>query len=227
MAKHRVLTVGLFIICLLGLSSIRAEERLSAAEGATDYHMVGLRLGGWADQGGDIVNEDINADLTDVGFYTEIFYDHRLLPTLFMEFSLSVASRGDAVIEREGNRYIGTINVYTVLVQAKYAPFAGKLGKWSPFILAGGGVAFGKQNVDFVSGDYIDYNDYYDAQSSQVDLIGVLGGGVDIALSRHIGLNLISKYHPVKFGEELAGVRDFSGLSVSVGLTYFLYKKGN
>ena len=220
------LTAGLLLFCLMLWTGAAADDSPSAAEGATDYHMAGIRLGAWIDQGGKTVNADINTDLSDVNFYTELYYDHRLFPTLFMEFSLGIASRGDAVVIRDDTRYIGTINVYTILIQGKYAPLAGRLGKWSPFILAGGGFAFGKHNVDVISG-YIDYYDYYDAQKSEVDIMGVVGGGLDLALSRHIGLNLITKYHPIKFGEELAGVRDFSGLSVSVGLTYFLYKKGN
>jgi hypothetical protein len=216
-----------FIVTILSAGSVWAvekkpDDRLMAA----DYSMVGLRLGAWIAQTAapKVTDVSVDADMPDAGFYTELFLDYRLVPVLMLEFSMGIASRGDAVIRYADDRYIGTINLYPLLFQVKLAPLAGRVRSVSPFIIGGGGVVWGRQNTDFVSSADPFYNPDI-VNKTESDFIGVIGGGVDIALAEQLGLNVTVKYHPITFGNPLAGVDKYSGTAVSVGVAYFLHKK--
>jgi len=217
LVRHKSLAISLILLSCLVLSGFSL---------AADYSMLGLRLGFWGDLTDQkpVEIESIDADLPDAGFYTELFFDYRIARPLFAEISLGIASRGDVVILNGDDRYIGTINLYPLLVQAKLAPLAGMTRNIQPFIVAGGGFVFGRQTIDI-----IDYGPdlYYNSDiisKTETDFMGVIGGGVDLAISEQLGLNLTAKYHPIKFGDALAGIREYSGISISVGVAYFLHK---
>ncbi len=198
------------------------SDRLLAAE----YSMVGLRLGAWVSNQGPKTVRDltIETNMPDAGFYTELFLDYRLAPVVFLEGSLGIASRGDAVIHDTTGRYIGTINLYQALFQIKFSPFAGHSKKFLPFLVAGGGVAWGRQSIDFI----VTYSYYYNpdiTNRTEADFLPVIGGGIDLPLAEQIGLNVAVKYHPIKFGDALAGVKDYSGTAVSMGVAYYFHKK--
>lgn len=184
---------------------------------------VGLRLGTWIDQGGKFSDPNVTAEFNNVSFFTELFYDHRLMPWLFLEVSMAIASRGDVVFTYAGSRYIGTLNLYPMMAQIKLAPL-GASRSFQPYLLGGGGVIVGKENTDIVQsfGPYID--PYY-LEESKTALGYVVGAGVDIALSRQLGLTFAGKYHSIKFGSTLAGITDYSGTAVGVGLMYFIHNK--
>jgi hypothetical protein len=190
------------------------------------YSMVGLRLGFWADMGKDDLTPDVSvdADLPDAGFYTEFFIDYRLLKPLMLEISAGIASRGDIVIRESDDRYIGTINLYPLLLQLKLMPLVGHWRTIQPFVLGGGGVVWGRQNIEFISSADPYFNPDITTRT-EADFVGVVGGGFEIALSEQLGMNITSKYHPVEFGSSIGGVRDFTGLSFSIGVAYFLHKK--
>lgn len=184
---------------------------------------VGLRLGAWIDQGGQFSDPNVTADFNDVSFFTELFYDHRLMPWMFLEVSMAIASRGDVVFTAFGSRYIGTINLYPMMVQTKLAPLGASYG-FQPYLLGGGGLIVGKENTDIVQ-SYGAYLDPYYAEESKTAFGYVVGAGVDIALSRQLGLTFSGKYNSIKFGSTLAGISDYSGTSVAVGLMYFIHDK--
>jgi hypothetical protein len=181
---------------------------------------VGLRLGVWIDQGEELNDPNINADFTSTGFITELFYNYRLMPWLSMEISMGVASRGDVIFTYGSDRYIGTINLYPMMVQMKVKP-RGLAGTWQPYLLGGGGVIVGKMNTDVVlsNGSYLD--PYY-VESSETALGYDFGAGIDVVLSRQLGLTISGKYHSINFGDNLAGISDYSGTSVAVGLLYYI-----
>jgi len=220
------ITAGL-ILLLLCFTSVGAQEkqpidRLLQAR----YSMAGLRLGFWGDMTNEKPSQDLSveANLPSAGFYTEIYIDYRVAKPLFVELSAGVASRGEIVILDAGNKYIGNINLYPVLLQLKYSPLSGRSRSVCPFVEAGGGFVFGRQSIDIVMpGDYYEYNPDITGKT-ETDFIGAVGGGVDLALSEQLGLNIAAKYHPVKFVNSLAGIREYSGISISVGVSYFLHK---
>lgn len=193
---------------------------------AAKYSMAGLRLGMWVDQGeaGPVSGATFHAELTDAGFYTEFFLDYRLIRQLMLEISMGIASRGDAVIVYADDSLFGTINLYPLLVQMKVLPLAGKSRQLNPFLIGGGGVVWGRQNIEIIYSSDLFY-DPDAANRTEYDFIGVLGGGVDIALSEQLGLNITAKYHPITFGNTLVGVKEYTGIAVSVGIAYFLHKR--
>ncbi len=185
------------------------------------YHMAGIRLGAWLDQGGSVVTDEITADFTDAGFYTELFYNHRFTPVLLGEFALGIAARGDAVVERDLDQYIGTINLYTIMAQVKISPLAAAIVSPHPFIIGGGGVVVGSQTIEVVrTGD--GFLDPYQRES-ETDFVLVLGGGVDFPIAEQVGLNVTGKYHWADFSSNLAGIKDYSGMAISVGVAYLIH----
>lgn len=221
------LTALLFVFIVSTGFSVAAEKRSGDRLLDAEYSMVGLRLGFWADlsKSNGIVDTTIDADLPNAGFYTELFIDYRLARPLFVEMSFGIASRGDIIITNSDDRYIGTLNLYPVLLQLKLSPLAGRTRSFQPFIIGGGGLVFGRQSIDII--DYGPDGSYnYDLLNrTEIDFIGVFGGGVDLAISEQLGLSIAAKYHPVKFTDSLAGVREFTGISFSIGVSYFLHKK--
>ncbi len=223
-AKTSLLVI-LALLLAIPAGKLCAVEKQSADRlGKAQYSLIGIRLGTWIDQGGKIHDDNVTADFPSASFYTELFYDLRLVPQLFLELSMGVAGRGDAVFISGNDRYIGTINLYPILLQLKISPLARRSLRVQPFLIGGGGLVFGKQNTDVIRsiGPYLD--PYY-AEQSETNLAAVVGAGVDLALSDQIGLNLTGKYHSITFGHGLAGIKDYSGTAISVGVAYFLHKK--
>lgn len=186
--------------------------------------MVGIRMGAWLNQGEAPVTGGIKTSSQDANFYTELFYDHRLWPVLLIEASVGIASYGDVTVVNGDDRYIGTVNVYSFLAQMKLSPLSKKFSKFHPFLIGGGGLAYGRQNTDIILMSGSTYDPYFVGESS-TDFMAVVGGGVDIPLSTQLGLNVTGKYHWIDFGDKLFGASDYSGLAVSVGVAYFLHKK--
>jgi hypothetical protein len=218
--------VMLLIAMLMPGPAAGLEKQLADPLMAAKYSMVGIRLGAWiSSQGAQTVQDmEVETNMPDAGFYTELFFDYRLVPVIMFEGSLGIASRGDAVIQYLGNRYIGTINLYQALVQVKFSPLSGRSRTVLPFIIGGGGVAWGRQSIDFV----VATNYFYSpdiATRTETALMPVIGGGIDFPIAEQVGLNVTVKYNPITFSDPLVGVKDYSGTAISVGAAYFLHKK--
>ncbi len=196
------------------------SDRLKQAR----YSMLGIRLGAWVDREEKVVNESVSADFPDASFYSEFFYDHRFTKVIMAELSLGVVSRGDATFFFENARYIGTINLYPILLQLKFTPLSGQTRSVHPFIIGGGGFVFGRHRTDIISASgFFPPADIVEDKESA--FLGVIGVGVDIALADQVGLTFAAKYHPIDFGDTLAEISDYSGLSISFGAAYYMHKK--
>jgi outer membrane protein W len=220
-AVAMALTAMILSATAFGLEKEPSDQLLAA-----EYSMVGIRLGAWISNQGPETSQDLTVEtnMPDAGFYTELFLDYRLASVLFLEGSLGIASRGDAVIEDVTGRYIGTINLYQALFQVKFSPLSGKSKKFLPFVVVGGGVAWGRQSIDYI----VSYSYYYNPEitnRTEADFLPVIGGGIDFPVAEQIGLNIAVKYHPIKFNDALAGVKNFSGTAVSLGVAYYFHKK--
>ncbi|MCK5124918.1 MAG: outer membrane beta-barrel protein [candidate division Zixibacteria bacterium] len=215
------------IICFLA-STVFSIDVVDVHDKRMDanYSMVGVRLGVWADQGGDltIADDNINADFPDVSFFSEVFYAHRFTSMIMGELSLGVGSRGEATIVRDNDQYIGTINIYPLLLQAKLTPLSGKSRSFHPYITAGGGVVFGRYSPQIIrSAD--PYYDRYFVEKTETDFLLTIGGGLDLAVNEQFGLNFSVKYYPIKFTNGLTGVKDYSGVSFAIGFSYHIFDK--
>lgn len=220
---HRALFVSL--LCAFA-SSAFAVEKIADRMVPARYSMAGIRLGIWADMAEKPgpLDGGVAADPPGTGFCTELFFDYRVAPQFLVEFSVAVASRGEVVLTYNNDDYIGTINIYPILVQAKLSPLATARVAFQPFILAGGGLAVGRYTTQYIrTAD--PYFDRYFAERTETEFLGVLGGGIDIPIAEQLGISIASKYHPIRFNGTLAGLKDYSGLSVSVGIAYYIHKK--
>lgn len=213
-----LLSILLISVAPLAAIDKQPSDRMFPAR----YSMIGIRLGGWIDQGGEINDPDVEANFSKGSFYTELFYDHRFTPALMLEISLGVISRGDAEIAHGNDSFIGNINVYPFLFQLKFSPLAASSRSFHPFLVGGGGFAFGSQRVDIILSDD-SYWDPYDSESES-NFAAVIGGGIDFPISGQLALNLTGKYHWIEFKDELFGIKDYSGTAISVGISYLLHK---
>lgn len=224
---ERLIKNTVWLLCLLFFcsgSGWAISRRPAIQMVPANYSMVGIRLGAWINEGETPITEGVKRSSADANFYTELFYDYRFCPILMLETSMGIASYGDVTIVNGDDKYIGTVNVYSFLVQMKLSPLSKRFAKIHPFLIGGGGFAYGRQNTDIILASGATYDPYFVGESS-TDFMTSVGGGVDIPLSTQLGLNVTSKYHWINFDDKLFGASDYSGLTVSVGVAYFLHKK--
>lgn len=198
-----------------------------AQQGFLGEHQAGARLGGWSNLGSsplDSFNLAVNSYyLTDFGnsnFYLEGYLGYRLNRALMLEFSLGIVSRGDVIlVESDGGSSIGTMQIYPILAKLRIYPFGAHTGQFYPYLMAGGGICYGRHDIQIATaGDA-----YYRAalgQDSETDFNYVLGGGIDWPVASVVALELSAQYLPVKFSGDLIGIRDYSSLTVTVGAKY-------
>jgi hypothetical protein len=221
----QVISAAAVLFLLFAGSPVGAAEKKPADRRyEAGYSMGGIRLGAWVDQEESVENDSISADFPDASFYTELFYDLRITPVFLAEISLGIISRGDATFRYGDDKYIGTINLYPILLQLKFSPLSGRSRTLHPFLVGGGGLVFGKHNTDIISVTGI-YRHPDLVEDTETAFMSVIGGGVDIALADQVGLTIAAKYHAIDFGDSLAEISDYSGLAVSFGVAYYIHKK--
>ena len=197
-------------------------------------HQAGARLGGWSNRGSDPPDRSDMSDgsyyLTDFGsgnFYLEGYLGYRLSRALMLEFSLGIVSRGDVtLVESDTSSSIGTMMIYPILAKLRIYPFGAHTGQFYPYLIAGGGIYYGRHDIQITSG----WTAYYRAalgQDSETDFNYVLGGGIDWPVASVVALELSAQYMPVKFSSGLIGIRDYSSLTVTVGAKYMFKSMKN
>jgi opacity protein-like surface antigen len=234
--REAMYTLALLLGCVLLFSPKTALAQSDSDSELNDIylrsHQVGGRIGGWANQG-DLPPADIDlsngtfatTDITDGSFYLEGYFAYRMAPWLAAEFSLGLASRGDiTVLYQDGGTSYGTLNVYPILVKAKVYPFSSLGVKFHPYLLAGGGVYYGKHSIQIV-GSYDALLHANFGEDSETTLGYVLGGGIDWPLASVVALDLNAQYMPIDFGNPLIAVKDYSSLTITVGVKYLFVSK--
>lgn len=192
-------------------------------------HQAGVRLGGWANQGGlppyeftDPNGGRVTTDINDGSFYVEGFFAYRFSSFTQGEVSFGFANRGNVTTRTSGLNDIGTLNVYPILLQLKIYSPAPLMGKLYPYISAGGGIYYARNSVQ-ISNDiyYVELR-----ESSATDFNYTVGGGVDWPIASSVGLGLNVKYMPISFNDELLEVRDWSAVTISLGVKYLYQMTG-
>ncbi|MEW5922755.1 MAG: outer membrane beta-barrel protein [Candidatus Zixiibacteriota bacterium] len=222
--SKRDMMIKIFIILMAGVIFLSpASSALELVKkNFSDKNFAGARLGVWTNLGDKDAPEasGIDMEFDNSSVYGEFFYAFRVAPPLAVEISLGLYSRGDVLYSYETSTYIGAVNLYPVFLSAKLYPFY-KLESlpFYPYAQPGVGFVYGSQSV-------IDYDDYYyyyygyTAEDTETRFTYILGGGIDWPVASNIGLTASYKYMPVKFGEALAGVRDYSGWTLTIGVGY-------
>jgi outer membrane protein W len=190
-----------------------------------DRHQAGVRLGTWINLGdsppeslrsGDEINA-LETNISDVNFYFEGYFAYNILPSTYLELSVGIVNRGSVTVQDEFGTNIGNLLLYPFLLQVKYYPFATVRSKIQPYFLAGGGLYYGRQDVQFTTDPFFDP---FFRTDSETDFNYTLGGGIDWLLSDRFGLNLNAKYMPINFSEDLVLINDYGALAITVGVTY-------
>jgi hypothetical protein len=212
------------LLSIIGFGTILTSDLFAVGVSSRSFarsNMAGGRLGVWSGTGPTTTaDEDDEAlEFSRSSLYAEFFYSYRISPPLMLDFSFGIFGRGDFKYSSETEILTGTVNLYPIFLSLKLYPLGSTASALQPYFQGGGGLVYGNQAA-------IDY--YYDVaftQESATKLTYMMGGGVDWPIADQIGLTSSFKYIPVKFGKKLAGIKDYSGWQVSVGLGYIFGSK--
>ncbi|MEE8577869.1 MAG: outer membrane beta-barrel protein [candidate division Zixibacteria bacterium] len=221
-----ILALVVFIVPLSAFGQNDARATFS------QKHQIGVRLGGWSNNGDDPPLQfadtsaggisTITPDFTDVAFYIEGFFMYRLNSMAALEFSLGFVNRGDVTGSlATGGTDIGTLNIYPILGQLKLYIPGGLSNRLYPYLSVGGGLYYGRNSIQITD----QFFNARERESSASDFNYVLGGGADYALADQLGLDINLKYMPINFGKDLMGIRDYRALTISVGVKYLYTSK--
>lgn len=218
-------TYYLSIIFLLILSFALSSDLYAVEKNRTGFgnsHFLGGRFGAWV----MTTDEDFIDSLTDFSssaLYAEFFYAHRIAPFLSGEFSIGIFSQGDLEYDTEAGITKGAAKLYPFFLSAKLYPLSKykNISLW-PYLRIGGGIVHGTR--DFTSIYYDNTSNYY-LEESQTKITYTWGFGIDWPIADQIGLNIDFKNNPVKFGKQLAGLKEYSGWSLTFGIGYIMRSK--
>jgi len=190
-------------------------------------HQVGIRLGGWVNQGethpeflyDTNSTASLETSIKSGSFYLEGYYAYRLMPGTWLEFSAGIVNRGSVTINDldDGFTDIGNLTVYPFLLQLKFYPLAPFNARLQPYVTAGGGLYYGRRSVQITNNafSYYGFND-----DTETDFNYALGGGLDWLISNKIAIDLNVKYMPINFSNTLVTVRDYDAVTITVGVKY-------
>jgi opacity protein-like surface antigen len=203
------------------------DAQPSRMERFNNSHQLGLRIGGWANQGDSppsIVSDELRTwelDFGSASFYLEGYFAYRFYPQSMLEISFGFVNRGDATFVSDvgsgDEQYVGNLLIYPILVRARLYPLASVLTKFQPYFTIGGGIYYGRHDIQFTNAAFVSL--FFDEQS-ETDINYTIGGGIDWPLSSVVALEGDVSYKPIKFSEDLATIRDYSALHITIGAKY-------
>lgn len=215
---------------LLGLASwgtAQAEDaNLDKYLLFNSMHQAGIRLGVWGNQGGMPPQADpqgtFETNFKDANFYFEGFFAYRLFSQAMLELSVGIVNRGSVTFIEGNATNIGNVLVHPILLQLKLYPLSSLTPRLQPYLLAGGGLYYGRRSVQFTksSDAYFGLN-----EESGTNLSYVLGGGIDWPIGTSIGLEVSVKYMPIEFSKGLQTIRDYDAIAFTIGVKYLYLSK--
>ncbi len=212
--------IFLLILSFALSSNLYAVEKSQSGFG--NSHFVGGRFGAWV----MTTDEDVIDDLTDFSsssLYAEFFYDHRFAAFLAAEASIGIFSQGDLQYNTNTGISTSAAKLYPFIISAKLYPFSKYKGfsLW-PYLRLGGGLVHGTRDQSSI---YSGHPANYYIEESQTKITYTWGIGIDWPIADQIGLNIDYKNTPVKFGNHLAGLKEYSGWSLTFGIGYMIRSK--
>ncbi|NQT27715.1 hypothetical protein HQ585_20330 [candidate division KSB1 bacterium] len=116
-----------------------------------------------------------------------------------------------ALRDLEETEHVHSLTIHPICLDLKYWLIP---DYWlSAFVMYGGGVYWGVENETDPFGDRL--------SKARAGWGANLGTGVDLAISRHLGIGILLQYHFVRFPEPVGGVEDYSGPKVGGELHWF------
>ncbi|MFZ5980014.1 MAG: outer membrane protein [Candidatus Zixiibacteriota bacterium] len=214
-----------FLVLSSGLVEAQIQVSDSQEKSSTfnQRHQAGIRIGLWHNLGDDAVVDSTFGGLswkTDIGnnnFYFEAFGAYRINSLAMAELSFGFVNRGSVTLYEDPYSYVGNLLVYSIMLQLKVYPVPTLPGRFHPFLMGGGGLFYGRHDVQFTT-DYDFF--YYFNEKSATDFNYVIGGGVDWQLTDYLGVDFSVKYMPIGFNKDLVTMTDYDALTFSAGVKY-------
>lgn len=227
--------IGLVLLLVLIGPAQAANDDTVTTELFLTQHQAGLRLGVWSNQGdlppeaGELTSGDaaittgsFKTNINSASAYVEAFFGYRLAPWLVGELSLGTVNRGSVTLldDSTGASDIGNLMIYPILVQFRlYAPRIPSTSLY-PYLMAGGGLHYGRRNVQF-SNSQVYYANWQ--EETATDFNYVVGGGVDWPIAASIGLDFTVKYMPINMS--LVVIDKWDALAFTIGVKYLYLPK--
>jgi len=221
-------TTALTLMMLFLVTSTYAEiKKEENSFGLRKKSQAGLRLGVWANSGtlppasaASSIDSTVGfkSDLKSGSFYFEGFYAYNFYSALVSEISFGITNRGDVTVFDGINTDVGVLNIYPILIHLKLYPLISTHSRFQPYAGIGAGAYYAHRTVQFVVGGVYSYYEF--EGESETDFSYAIQGGFDWLLSSKFALELNAKYMPIKFGDPLLTVTDYSATSITVGIKY-------
>ncbi len=185
-----------------------------------DDHMAGARIGAYTSTGDQDVpgDSDFSLEFSKSAMYMEFFYLHRISRFISLEGSLGLFNRGEARYFSSTETLERAIYMYPVQLSAKIYPlYNSPNAPLQIYLQPGLEMVYGRRDV-------VDWNPFYGwvvvEEEDRFEFNYFVGAGFDIPLFQPIAVNVSFKYMPIKFGDTLAGIEDYSGWILTVGAGY-------
>jgi outer membrane protein W len=186
--------------------------------------MFGIRMGFWSALDAKNIKSSPQSEvLTKVTApYGELVFSNGLKRGFAFEFSLGSYYRGETRYNDSSGYYWKKVTIYPVSASAKYYPPLSRSNNlWQPYLGAGISFVSGIENLRL--GEYVGPLTYVGDYTNTYLTIGLFGGvGTEFVLSRLFVLGLNFKYRWVNFGDEVGGLKNYSGPEMTLGLSYIL-----
>lgn len=219
---NRLLSAAIMSLLLVG-TVLADSATMSPQEHFNVSHQAGVRLGVWGNMGdkplaysADSVNQSyFKSNIKEANFYAEGYFGFRLSRPLMLELAAGIVNRGDVNAQEAGYVYYGNLLIYPIQLRLKLYPLGGMTMKYQPYLMAGGGLYYGRNSITLSSDYYAQYR-----EQSRTNFNFVLGAGVDYPILTQVGLDLNFSYMPINFSSGLLEAKSYNAVTVTVGVKY-------
>jgi hypothetical protein len=218
LAKRVLMVLGLLLVLSANLFGVQPKGTTS----------IGVRLGLFNNSHNDIdrANSDVKLFAAKTIFYIEGYVNYYLLDFLALSANLGSYSKGDIRFDvYDGDvlvgSFIGQASVYPMQLGLKFSPFSNQLPlKCRPFLEGGGALIVGRETATMGTYSLAQYQ-YWDGNiGSETDFNWWAAIGTEIPLSPTIQMDFMVKYVKTNFSGDIAGIKDYSGVQISIGIGY-------
>ena len=214
---------GLSVILVLPF--LLSGSDICHAEDVSAFNLIGLRVGLWRMSSTDVEPElpYYAASSKSISPYGEFFLCYGLKRGFLAELSLGSCDRGETRLEIEDGYYWESLTIYPISLGGRFYPLSFKPPiPWQPYLDLGVSYVVGSSSLDYGSFSP-GFRGFFEGYVKTHSAFGAFtGAGLDFNISRPLIINLDVKYRWVKFGEEVGGIKDYSGAQFTLGFAYVL-----
>ncbi len=213
------------LLGILVLILFLSGSDICTAEDVSSFNMIGLRFGMWRVNSIDLKPEipEYSSSAKTTSPYGEFFLAYGLKKGFLVELSLGSCDRGETRFELEDGYYWESVDIYPISVSGHFYPLSSRPKiSWQPYSDLGVSYVIGSRSLDYGS-IYSGQGYFFEGYVKTRSAFGAFAGaGMDFNISRSLIINFDFKYRWVKFGEEMAGLKDYSGAQFTLGFAYVL-----